>query len=501
MTNYQVFSVGRVVVLLALAALFLALATGRARSRALRIVVVGLVVAAAVSYPNFGFFHEHGDRHRHIHLWDTYHYFMGAKYLPELGGGGLYEATYVAGRQLGAFADVTAVRDLATYARRDPRSIDASAVIARFSPPRWAAFKDDLRFFLAHIRQWPLPLNDHGYNDSPPRAWLLHAIVRSVPATSMTLTVLTSLDYVLIVGACVVVASIFGPLPAALAFAFLALNPLARFDFIGGSLLRWDWIAALLVGVAAFARGMGRTAGVFLGYAILARIFPVLFVLPLAVKWVQGRCKGSADPVVGRTLAATAGVVGVVLAGFLVWPDTRALLVDYVPRISRHAQTIAANAVGLTPLIVFNTTTWGMHADGSMYIPEAVARAARPAPWVTALATALCGLAALPLVLRARPLESMMYAAPLVFCAFATSGYYYAFLVLLILLPWSRGQASRMSLIEMGLLTATMAATEVFTLTASDMLTAFNAASIQLALFFLCWLACGYLRVGKETAT
>lgn len=310
-----------------------------------------------------------------------------------------------------------------------------------------------------------------------------------------------SLDYVVIVAAFVVVGLVFGPLPAALAFAFLALNPFARFDIIGGSLLRWDWVAAVLVGVAALARGMGVTAGLFLGYAALARLFPTLFLLPLAIKWLYGRLKGLPNVVVGRTLVAALGLGTVVLAGLAAWPETRALFVEYVPRIARHAQTFSPNAVGLGPLIVFNTTTWSVGPDGYSYIAEEAARAARPARWLLPLVTALCALATLPLVVRARAAESVMYAAPLVFCLFATSGYYYSFLVLLVLLPWCRSRASAVSLIEMGFLTAVMVASEIFRLTTGDMLTTFNAASIQLALFFVLWLGCEYVRVGRDAAT
>jgi len=72
---------------------------------------------------------------------------VGAKYLPELGYTGLYEATWVAGRELGAFAQIRQVRDLATYALRDVASIDAAAVRARFTDTRWRAFKRDLLVF------------------------------------------------------------------------------------------------------------------------------------------------------------------------------------------------------------------------------------------------------------------------------------------------------------------------------------------------------------------
>jgi len=73
----------------------------------------------------------------------------------------------------------------------------------------------------------------------------------------------------------------FGGLAASLAFAFSRLSFFARFDFIGGSPLRWDWICALLLGAApsraALHRGRPRPR--------LRRPrahLPALFLLPLA---------------------------------------------------------------------------------------------------------------------------------------------------------------------------------------------------------------------------
>ena len=87
-----------------------------------------LAVAAALAYPNLGLFHVR-DRSP-IHWHESFHYFMGPKYLPELGYTRLYEATWVAGRELGAFAQIRQVRDLATYALRDVATLDAAAVRA-----------------------------------------------------------------------------------------------------------------------------------------------------------------------------------------------------------------------------------------------------------------------------------------------------------------------------------------------------------------------------------
>ena len=281
-----------------LAGVYFWLAAGHAPSRRLRALAACLAVAAAVAYPNLGFFHVRDGSPIHWH--ETFHYFVGAKYLPELGYTRLYDATWVAGRELGAFAQIRQVRDLTTYALRDVTSIEAEAVRARFTPARWQAFKRDLLVFGPRIKHWDQLVIDHGYNDPPPRALALHALVRWVPASPIALGVLTSLDYAIVLVAFWAVRRAFGALAASLTFAFLALSFFARFDFIGGSPLRWDWVAALLLGVAALSRGAGAAAGVGFAYAVLARIFPALLFVPLLISWTQTRLAGARDAALTR---------------------------------------------------------------------------------------------------------------------------------------------------------------------------------------------------------
>ena len=144
MNIFQAFQAGRIILLVVLAGIFLFLALGRPLSKRIRTLVFVVLAGALLSYPNFGFFHVY--QYGPIHYWDAYHYFIGAKYLPELGYFKLYEATYVAGRELGAFADITHVRDLPTYRGRWVSSIDAQAVRGRFAGERWEMFKRDLAF-------------------------------------------------------------------------------------------------------------------------------------------------------------------------------------------------------------------------------------------------------------------------------------------------------------------------------------------------------------------
>jgi hypothetical protein len=492
----------RLVLLASLAGVYFWLAAGRPPTARLRGLALALLVAAALSYPNFGLLHpQRGNppAPAHIHYWDTFHYFMGAKYLPELGYTRLYEATLVAGRELGAFDYVTHLRDLGTYGLREAGTVDRAAVRARFSPERWEAFKGDLLFFGPRINEWRGLLQDHGYNDPPPRAWLLHAVVRSLPATPRTVTFVTSMDYVLMLAAFAAAWWGFGVLPAMLAFAFLWLSPLARFDFIGGALLRWDWLAALVMGAAALARGWGATAGALLGYTILARIFPALLLLPLLARWLRGRLGGAREGAAGACLAAA--LVTVVLAGALLGAFGEASLVsEYRTKLRLHGEGAFVNSVGLGAMLAAYTAPWSQDADGRPYVAHAALIAARPAPWLLGLAAVIYAALALPLALRARPVESLLYAVPLLFIALSPTGYYYAFLILLVLLPWRGTRAAPLALVEMGLLTGILAGSYAVEALSAELLTFFAAVSLQLALYFALWLGLEYARVGPRAA-
>ncbi|HKZ07383.1 MAG TPA: hypothetical protein VJU81_18095 [Methylomirabilota bacterium] len=492
----------RLVLLLLVAGIYVWLAAGRPATGRLRALAASLLVLAAASYPNFGLGHPQRGTPpapAHIHYWDTFHYFMGAKYLPELAYGGLYEATLTAGRELGAFDYVTHLRDLATYGLRAAGGVNAAAVRGRFTPERWEAFKRDLLFFGPRINEWRGLLQDHGYNDPPPRAWLLHAVVRDLPATPRTVTLVTSIDYVLVLLAFTAAWWGFGGLAAMLAFATLWLSPLARFDFIGGALLRWDWLAALVMGASALARGWGATAGALLGYAVLARVFPALLLLPLLARWLRGRRAGEIGGPAGRCLA-TALLVLVLAGALLAALGEGSLAPEYRTKLRLHGEGAFINSVGLGAMIAAYSAPWSLGADGRVFVAHAALIAARPPGWVLALAVVVYAALAWPLALRARPAESLVYGVPLLFLGLSLSGYYYSFLILLMLLPWHAGRAEPLALVAMGLLAALFAAAYAVEAVSPEMLTFFAAVSLQLALYFVLWLGLEYVRARARAA-
>jgi hypothetical protein len=94
---------------------------------------------------------------------------------------------------------------------------------------------------------------------------------------------LSSIDPLLGATALGAVAGAFGgELGAVVAVVFGTYFP-GRSWWTGGSLLRWDWLAALLGGLALCRRGRMFGAGVLLGYAALVRVFPAFALMGAAL--------------------------------------------------------------------------------------------------------------------------------------------------------------------------------------------------------------------------
>jgi hypothetical protein len=279
----------------------------------------------------------------------------------------------------------------------------------------------------------------------------------------------------------------------ALAAAFFFLSFFGRFDFIGGSILRWDWIAALVAGTAAFGRRAGVTAGLLLGYAVLARVFPALFFVPLAIKWIQTRRARTPDRTLDHCLAAAA-VLLLVTTLTLALAGDRAFATEFATKIGLHSETAFTNHVGLGTWLLFQGAPWTVY-DGVRAVDPVAIAAARPAPWVVPAVSALYLAVALPLILRAHALPSIMYAVPLVYCAVSPAGYYYSFLVLLVLLPWHHGTPDRPRLLGMALLALVGAASYALEIASHDHLPLFHGASTLIGAYFAVWLALEYARL------
>ena len=127
---------------------------------------------------------------KYYHRWDQYHYYMGAKYFPEIGYDGLYKCTAIAQDEIGTVSvDVDDTGTLRPYnLRAEVRKTDKkirnlsgdnllmkvdellanpAQCVDRFTPARWEQYKKDVTFFSTSCyvdKYWTDMQQDHGYN-------------------------------------------------------------------------------------------------------------------------------------------------------------------------------------------------------------------------------------------------------------------------------------------------------------------------------------------------
>jgi hypothetical protein len=328
-------------------------AAGQARAR--RAVLGALAAAAIVGWPNLLNFHYH----TRTHQWEFFHYYLGGKYLPELGYTRLYACTAVADAEQGVDISRWLLRDL-----RDDSITPASAAVqsraqecrSAFSSSRWASFGSDVRT----LRRWMGPSawasarTDHGFNATPAWAVLPSTLMRAGPASDGQLALLALLDPALLLGLLAVIAWAFGWEAACIAAGYWGVNALGQFGWTGGGLLRYDWLFALVVGLAALKRNRAVLAGFALTYAALVRIFPVFvlgaLVLKVAVECLEHR---SVQPARRRAAILVGSLAAVLLVGAAsVWMNGGTWVWrEAAANIEKHMRTQSGNTLGVILLL------------------------------------------------------------------------------------------------------------------------------------------------------
>ncbi|APR76950.1 Hypothetical protein A7982_02297 [Minicystis rosea] len=292
-------------------------------------------------------------RGEHIGYWDIYHHYLGAKYAPELGYDKLYGATLAAdddGPRM--FASLDRVRDLRTQRYLPPRALLARRdhFTSGFTPARWAAFRRDVEWFQAHIDRnvWPLVLTDRGYHPTPSWDRLAGLIASRVPLDAPgAMLALVLPDQLLLLAACAALLWAYGPITLGLFLVAWGANPL-HLTPLKGAFLRMDWLAALLVSIAAYRRRRHALAGACLGYAALMRVFPVVFLggvlVRAAVSLFATRRLAPRDARFLGAFAATSVVLFAFGGGLDRWHD-------FAVTIGLHAHVVSQQRSGLEYLV------------------------------------------------------------------------------------------------------------------------------------------------------
>ncbi len=378
------------------------------------------------------------------HWTDVYHYFVGAKYLPELGYERLYACTVVAEAE----AEPERAEALGRRRMRDLRNNeltrarvaleDPGACKRHFSPERWRAFRHDALYFRDRIpdRTWRHAQTDHGYNGTPAWAILGRGLASRAPASERGLLRLALIDPLLLLAMWGFAVWAFGWRATCVAAVFWGTSQFARFSWVGGAFLRHDWLVCCVVGIGLLRLGRPCGAGAALAAATWLRLFPVLALLGLALHggldlWRRRSLRPSRVHlrVALGALAASALILplSLVATGAQGWSD-------FAANGLVHSRTPSLNHLGLPFALAYDRSQRAglvdMNAESPMRAWKRARREAfaRRAPIFAALVAASLGL--LHLRLRScEPWVAALLGLGLCGVALQLSGYYFALLL------------------------------------------------------------------------
>ena len=342
-----------------------------------RIAAIGVLMAAATAgflhYTNLPPFHPLAARPLHVH--DFAHYYLGAKYFPELGYRRLYRCFLEADDgQIGA----RTARDLETLRQKVERPVDELLADPmrpcriHFSAFRWTEFRNDVHALTAEqdAAAWRSFVGDLGFNAPPGWLVMAHPVAQSVGSLAPgvpTFERLTLLDTALLAATFGVLVAGFGMVPAATALVVLTTFHPASSTWTAGSFLRWDWLFFLALGATMARRGYPAAAGAMVAWSALLRVFPAIALFGV-VAWIAVRrfidgCwpRPGLAFLGGAVLAGLGGsLASVALFGVGAWIDAWDNL------IGMEAST-PTNYMGLGTAISYAATSW---SSGQWIVPD-----------------------------------------------------------------------------------------------------------------------------------
>ena len=301
------------------------------------------------NYPGFG------------HPSDTFHYYLGAKYFPELGYTGLYECVAVADAEAG-LREPRPMRDLASNTLVTSGAVlaDPERCRARFTPERWQAFRHDVDALRSRVLpdRWARFQQDHGYNATPVWGVLGRALTSTGPASDAQLFWLRALDPLLLLCMVAGIVWAFGWRTACVAVIFLGTNYAAPYGWTGGSILRQDWLVASVLGLCALRREHHAAGGALLALATLLRLFPGLIVAGVLLgalgRMLRSRSLRPTRPERDFVLGGVA-LVAVALPLSL-WSGGADAWSGFAENSRVHLSTPLANHVGLKTVLSYDTS-------------------------------------------------------------------------------------------------------------------------------------------------
>jgi len=232
-----------------------------------------------------------------IDAYDLVHYYLNAKYFDEIGYYDLYPAAILVDHNNGG----PHFNEGPRYLAQDDdghsfRSIDHAVrqgrrARERFTPERWAEFEGDVLWLQRESnaftdKLWRQMLQDHGFNGTPAWTVVARPLAQLIPVQSIK--ILCFIDVFLLIGATLLIGWAYGRSTGVWLWLFLVTTYSTRWPTFSWSYLRYDYIAALIAGMAMLKKGRPFAAGLFTGWAAAMRLFPLMWLYGPGMKGLFG---------------------------------------------------------------------------------------------------------------------------------------------------------------------------------------------------------------------
>jgi hypothetical protein len=267
-----------------------------AHRAAIQVTLAAAALLALLSFANLGrpqFFNHKAGHATFIHPFDMRVYYPVAKYFNELRFDGVYlgsTAAFMEDQRNGNFDQVRQVeyRDLSTHrmVKAGEQREQVLAIKQRFTPERWQAFKQDMRYFTESMgpRDYLGSMKDHGGNATPVWIAIAHVLFANTTANDVSLGVGALLDPLLLALAFFAIFRTFGWRTSLACMVVFGANDFYMFGTNwAGATLRHDWMAYLALGICALKTERWKTAGALLAMSSLIRAFPATALVGAAV--------------------------------------------------------------------------------------------------------------------------------------------------------------------------------------------------------------------------
>lgn len=318
-----------------------------------RALCAALCLVAGLAWLDFGTFAA--TARGPLHLWDSVHYFLGSKYIREVGYTKLYDCMGQSSlrRGRGEIFERGIMRRLEDNVRVPGSAVGRpEARCDTFSADRAQAFDADMDALGRLPLPFGMPLeafaNDRGYMATPFGAALHRLATAHATPTHAFFAGFALLDALCLLLTVVVLARGFGLRPAT--FVAVALGVGAPWDYywLGGAFDRHTWLLIFAGALVTIHRRHARAAGVLLAALVLHRAFPAGFALGALVFACLPRRGESPDATLnGRHMVvsfALTGALGLALGALVAGPHA---WLDFAQRLRVHVNTPVTNELGV----------------------------------------------------------------------------------------------------------------------------------------------------------